>query len=273
VLWVGDAPATKDPTGTLGTVPISRRALADDEDVLVDVRLHWIFFVGPAVLSLVAVAVAITVAAKFPSAPVGVAGVLAVMVALPLLWLIGRSLRWRGISLVVTTGRLIYRQGIFGQDVVQVRLLRVAEVNSAQSVFGRMLGVGRLVIGITGEEPIVIEDVRRPRALQRVINRQLDALMAGWSAAAPINGSGASPYAVSAPRAASIEDTPPHGAIVFPSPAPTPAPTPVDAALLPTGAASASIPEQLIQLDDLRQRGIITESEFEAKKIELLSRL
>jgi hypothetical protein len=136
-----------------------------------------------------------------------------------------------------------------------------------------MLGVGRLVIGITGEEPIVIEDVRRPRALQRVINRQLDALMAGWSAAAPINGSGVPPYAVSAPRAASLEDTPPHGAIVFPSPAPTPAPTPVDAALLPTGAASASIPEQLIQLDDLRQRGIITESEFEAKKIELLSRL
>ena len=70
-----------------------------------------------------------------------------------------------------------------------------------------------------------------------------------------------------------MEDTPPHGAMVFPSPAPTPAPTHVDAALPFTGAASASIPEQLIQLDDLRQRGILTDSEFEAKKIELLSRL
>jgi membrane protein YdbS with pleckstrin-like domain len=254
-------------------VPISRRALADDEDVLVDVRLHWIFFVGPAVLSLVAVAVAVTVVAKFPNAPVGVAGVLAVMVALPVLWLVGRSLRWRGISLVVTTARLIYRQGIFGQDIVQVRLLRVSEVNSAQSMFGRVLGAGRLEIGISGEEPMVIEDVRRPRALQRVINRQLDALMAGWSAAAPINGSGLSPYPTSAPRAASLEDTPPNGAIVFPSPVPSSAPTPVAAVLLPTGATGASIPEQLIQLDDLRQRGIITASEFEAKKIELLSRL
>jgi membrane protein YdbS with pleckstrin-like domain len=254
-------------------VPISRRALADDEDVLVDVRLHWLFFVGPALLTAVAVGVAVAVVAKFPSAPVGVAWVLVAMVALPALWLVGRALRWRGISLVVTTVRLIYRQGLFGQDVVQVRLLRVSEVNSAQTLFGRMFGTGRLVIGITGEEPMVIHDVRRPRALQRVINRQLDALMAGWSAAPPINGSDAPTFPPSAPRAASIEDTPPHGAIVFPSPVPYSTPTPVGATLPTTGVPGASIPEQLIQLDDLRQRGIITASEFEAKKIELLSRL
>ena len=97
--------------------------------------------------------------------------------------------------------------------------------------------------------------------------------MTGGVVAAPINGSDAPPRHMSAPRPASIEDTPPHGAMLFPSPVPSPTPTPADAALPFAGAASASIPEQLIQLDDLRQRGIITDSEFEAKKIELLSRL
>ena len=254
-------------------MPISRRALADDEEVLVDVRPHWIFFLGPALLSAVAAAVAVTVVVKFPTAPVEVAWVLAGMVALPVLWLLGRALRWHGMSLVVTTTRLIHRQGVFGQDVTQVRLLRISEVSCAQTMLGRLVGSGRLVVGIPTEEPFVVDDVRRPRALQRVINRQLDVLMSGGFVAAPVSGSHASPTHMSAPRPVSMEDTPPHGAMVFSSPAPTPAPTHVDAALPFTGAASASIPEQLIQLDDLRQRGILTDSEFEAKKIELLSRL
>ena len=95
-------------------MPISRRVLADDEEVLVDLRPHWVFLLGPAVLTVVAVAVAIAVAVEFPKAPVAVAGVLAVMVAVPALWLAGRVIRWLGISLVVTTTRLIYRQGVFG---------------------------------------------------------------------------------------------------------------------------------------------------------------
>ena len=55
--------------------------------------------------------------------------------------------------------------------------------------------------------------------------------------------------------------------------------TPVsDLAAVPPGAvgsasSAASVPEQLIQLDDLRRRGIVTPAEFEAKKAELLGRL
>ncbi|MDQ2650940.1 MAG: PH domain-containing protein [Actinomycetota bacterium] len=39
------------------------------------------------------------------------------------------------------------------------------------------------------------------------------------------------------------------------------------------GPAEASIPEQIDQLDDLRQRGVISEAEFEAKKADLLRRM
>jgi membrane protein YdbS with pleckstrin-like domain len=41
----------------------------------------------------------------------------------------------------------------------------------------------------------------------------------------------------------------------------------------PGGSGSPSIPEQIDQLDRLRQRGVISESEFEAKKAQLLDRL
>jgi uncharacterized membrane protein YdbT with pleckstrin-like domain len=40
-----------------------------------------------------------------------------------------------------------------------------------------------------------------------------------------------------------------------------------------TSARELSIPEQIEKLDELRQRGVITQSEFESKKTELLDRL
>jgi hypothetical protein len=254
-------------------VPISQRVLADDEEVLVDLRLHWVFLAGPAVLTAVAVAAAITVAVRFPTAPVGVAAVLGAMVAVPALWLAGRILRWLGISLVVTSTRIVYRQGIFGADVVELRLRRVSGVQCTQTLAQRVIGTGRLVVGIVGEEPMFFEDVRRPRALQRVINRQLDALTTGVPAAAPINGSGVPASPINVPRPVSFEDTPPHGFISSPSPALLEAPAPTGETLPLAGTAGASIPEQLIELDNLRQRGILTDNEFAAKKTELLSRL
>lgn len=254
-------------------MPISRELLVDDEEVLVDLRLHWVFLFGPAVLTAVALGAAIAVVVTFPKAPVAVAGVLAAMVAVPAIWLFGRVVRWLGISLVVTTDRLMYRQGVFGRDLVQFRLQRVSEVHSSQTLFDRIIGTGRLVMGLSGEEPMVIDDVRRPRALQRVINRQLSALTSGGQAAAPIHGSDVPAYSINVPRPVSLEDTPPHGVMPSPSPAPHQPPAPAGGPLPTSGAAGTSIPEQLIQLDDLRRRGIISDAEFESKKAELLSRI
>jgi membrane protein YdbS with pleckstrin-like domain len=264
-------------------VPISTRLLDDDEEVVVDLRPHLVFLLGPAVLVAVAVAVAVAVVVEFPKAPVAVAGVLAVMVAIPALWLAGRIVRWLGISLVVTTHRLVYRRGVFGRDLVQLRLQRIAEVHCTQTFAERLIGSGRLVVEIVGDDPMAIEDVRRPRTLQRVIARELDELdrsrtqAVGWSGfGGPSPATDVPAQPISVPRPFSMDDTPPHG-MPLPSGAPTLPAAPsvgypaVDAGYPP--ATGSSVPDQLIQLDDLRRRGIISEGEFEAKKAELLSRL
>lgn len=250
-------------------MPISRRVLADDEEVLVDLRPHWVFLAGPLILTAVAAAVAITIAVEFPTAPVAVAGVLAALVAAPLLWLAARVVRWLGISLVVTTARILYRQGVFGRDLVQLRLQRVTEVHFAQTVVDRLIGSGRLVVEIVGGDPMVLDDVRRPRALQRVISRQLDEL----ASAGPYAGAVPGEHPVGATWQPSIDETPPHGVLMsraVPSAAGQAAPAPPFPA---PPAHVLSIPDQLIQLDDLRRRGIISDGEFAVKKTELLRRL
>jgi hypothetical protein len=231
------------------SVPISRRQLDEGEEVLVDLRPHWIFLFGPLATTIAALAAAVAVVTAFPHAPVALAWVLVALVALPGLWLVVRATQWWGTSLVVTDRRIVSRQGVFAREVVQVRLPRVAEVHARQELWQRLLGTGRLVVALREDAgAIVVDDVRRPRSLQRVITRQLDTRSGGPVESRPVT---------TRPVPPPDDRTPPRGVAGLSGPAGDP----------------TWISEQLIQLDDLRRRGIVTENEFAAKKAELLSRL
>ncbi len=231
----------------------ARSLLDDDEEVLAEVRPHVVYVLPP--LAVVAVAVALTVAVRFPSAPIAVAWLLAAMILVPSLWAGARLLRWRSTRFLVTENRLVYRRGVFGRDVVQLRLQRLAEVHCTQSVIGRVIGCGRLVFEVaSGDGPLVVEDVPRPRSVQRLITRTLDEMEPPY---------GPTPRGVPSPGSPgrTWTQTPPHGVAA-------PAATATAAEFTP-----ASVPGRLVQLDELRRRGIISQAEFAAKKAELLHRL
>ena len=281
-------PVPTHSAGTLAGVPISKQVLADDEEVLVDLHPHWAYWLGPAVVTVVAVAVAITIIVKYPGAHVFVAWVLAAMVAVPALWLVGRLIRWYTTSLVVTTMRILYVRGITSRDLVQIRLQRVTEVHCTQTLFERLVGAGRLVVDIEGEDPVLLDDVRRPKVVQRVISRQLDELTVGGRLAGVVPGSPPATLppaprrppsthrpTTRPPRPTAPRSTGPTRSLAAPA-AGAPG-RPYDAADYPFDEVARgpqpTVHEQLIQLDDLRRRGIITEDEFTAKKAELLHRL
>jgi hypothetical protein len=191
------------------------------------------------------------------------------MVIVPAGWLAGRLLRWYGISLIVTNLRLILRRGLLGRDIVQLRLNRVSEVHSTQSPLERLLGSGRLVVEVFGElEAVVVDDVRRPKSLQRVLTGQLDGLRRPGDDPTP-------------PRGVEMSTPPPVRSEPYRPDAPADRYQPDGPAERYRPASgvqnrdrgSPSVAEQLIALDDLRRRGIVTEAEFEAKKTELLGRL
>jgi membrane protein YdbS with pleckstrin-like domain len=262
--------------GTLGAVAFADRVLDDDENLLAEVRPHPVFVLPPLLLLLVAAAAAAAIVIELPRAPVAVAWVLAAMIGLPALWFLARLVRWRAIRLLVTSSRLVYRKGVVATDVVQLRLQRVTEVHCRQTLAGRLVGSGRLVFEVAGDSPLAVYDVRRPRSLQRLVNSQLDLLgtpaLPGRPPVTPVGaqgrgrpavppggfaGSGSGPWARPV-DVWTVQATPPRGV------------------LLGRGATApdrASIPDRLVQLDELRRRGILSDAEFDAKKAELLQRL
>jgi uncharacterized membrane protein YdbT with pleckstrin-like domain len=197
--------------------------LNDGEEVVLDLRPHWWFFVGPlvaVVLTLVAVgAVAILDLPDWLF--LGLLGLL----LLNVLWLAFRLARWTTTNFVVTTDRLIYRSGVVSKQGKEIPLERLNDISFHQSVLERILGAGDLMIESGGERgQQMFSDIRRPAHVQNEIYRQIE-LSQGRDA----------------DRMA--------------------------------GRRELSIPEQIDKLDELRQRGVISQAEFEAKKSQLLDRM
>jgi membrane protein YdbS with pleckstrin-like domain len=256
-------------------VPLPRKFLNEDEELLAEMHPHWIFIFTPLAASVVGIGgiIAILVAlgnhANWATYP------LLVVAAIPAIWLLGRIIRWRSYILALTNTRIVLRHGVFDRDVVQLRLQRITEINLSQKLWERAVGTGRLMIDVQGEDDsLIIPDVRKPNIVQRVINAQINELIGGGAAEPiPTEFQPKRPFGGHEDEREHEHDTPPFGT---PAVEPEPADditTTIPAQPSPGGATHSDIRDRLIELDDLRQRGIISDEEFATKKAQLLDRI
>jgi membrane protein YdbS with pleckstrin-like domain len=203
-------------------VGYSRRLLNPGEKVLVDVRPHWWYLAGP--VSLLVLVIAGAVAAFVESVPKWVSWIVLVALALSVLWLASRYVRWVTSRLIVTDARVIERRGIVARSGREIPLNALTDIGYRQSIFERIIGAGNVILESAGRRSQeVFPDLPNPAYIHNVIFRQMQA-----NRQSSLAGAGSSPD---------------------------------------------SIPSQIEQLDQLRRRGLITDAEFEAKKVELLDRL
>ena len=249
------------------------RLLAEDEELVYDLRPHWLTLVVPALITL---AVVVGVGAAWVVMPAGdlqqparlAVGLLGVAVLLATV--AGRVLRWAATHFVLTTERLIFRSGVVARFGREIPLERINDVTFSQSLFERLIGAGDLLIESAGEHgQSRFANIRDPDAVQLEIYRQMEAnerRRAGYATTQPT------------PAVADRTPTPP----TRPSSPPERRPG-VDAA--DGGDAASPGPPQarraypavvlddLERLADLRDRGAVTEEEFQRMKRDLLDRM
>ena len=204
-------------------MPFPRRLLNQGEEVVIDVRPHWVGMAGPSLALAASIAGAIVVSAETGNDTVLVAVLVAVLVVL--VWFLYRLARWATTNLVVTSDRLIVRSGIVAKRGREIPLERIDDVSVTQSIFNRMLASGDLVVesaGDRGQESF--PECPRPRRVQSEIFVQIEAA-----------------------RDRDLDR---------------------QATRRPLSPL-----EQLEKLDELRQRGVITQAEFDVKKAKLLDQL
>jgi len=115
---------------------------------------------------------------------VGYLGIAAIIVSAA--WVLVKLIKWRTTYFVVTSHRLIYRQGVVSRDGVEIPLERVNNVNFGQSFLERMLGVGDLLIESGGKDgQQTFTDIAQPERVQNIIHSTIQARGISRSEATP----------------------------------------------------------------------------------------
>jgi hypothetical protein len=238
-------------------MPLPRKLLTEGESVVIELRQTWLVLAWPLFFSVCAAALAIAVVIAVPKAPIAVGYLLLAILAVALSWLGFRWLKWRSTAIVLTTARILERRGILSRSGVEIRLDRINELSYRQKLLERIVRTGTLVVECGGETGVVTYDyLPQPGAVQSLVNEQIDSLRRAklpW----PQN-----PTVPQNPAVTPQAGYPLQGA--YPPQAPNVPPPP------PPAPGGPTVADRLVQLDELRQRGILTDAEFQQKKVELL---
>jgi len=149
-----------------------RRLLADGEDLILDLRPHWIALVWPlAEIALDAAGVGLILAYMPHAWPTwGRWLVVAVGAALIVVSAVPKMVAWATSHFVVTTDRVIHRSGWFAKRSMEIPLENISDVRFSQGVFERVIGPGDLVLESAGEfGQETFTNIRRPEVVQKTI--------------------------------------------------------------------------------------------------------
>jgi len=155
-----------------------RRLLAEGEQLIMELRPHWIALAMPLAETALLVAAVVAALVYVPDSwPTAVRwGIVGVGVVLFLIHPLRRIVAWATSHFVVTSDRVIHRSGWFAKQSMEIPLDNINDVKFQQSVFERMIGGGDLTLesaGTFGQS--TFGDVRRPERVQKVIYEMTEA--------------------------------------------------------------------------------------------------
>jgi uncharacterized membrane protein YdbT with pleckstrin-like domain len=208
--------------------------LARNERLVFGTRQHWIQLIPVGVVDALILAALIVVGVLLATITAGVSLIVAILVALIPVFHLGRRIAWWwNEKYIVTNRRVIQVEGILDKHVIDSSLEKVNDVVLRQSAIGRLLDFGNIEI-LTGSE-IGVNELSRIHHPIAFKTEMLNQKEAMGE----------------------IDAFESRSRRVLANEAPT----------------AGDVPELIAELDELRQRGILTQAEFEDKKRQLLDRL
>lgn len=225
-----------------------RRLLADHEELILDLRPHWVALVWP-IAQVVVILIGALLALRYvpDSWPGWVETAVLVLAAFMLVaGPVRLIVAWLTSHFVVTSDRVIHREGWFAKKSMEMPLERINDVKFKQSVFERIVGAGDLVIESGGEfGQNRFTDIRKPEQVQKTIYEESERNQDRMMESRPPPSGGTERF--TGPEHRTTESV-----------------------VTETTPRAPSIDEQLERLADLRDRGVIDEAEFQDAKDRIL---
>jgi len=265
----------------------ARNLLSRGEDVVYESRQHWFAVIARTWIWIVVavLALAMLIWMGTTDAPIlgnaqvdGILTIIAIVGLLAAAGMVGFVLwDWRNQEWLITTRRVMRAEGVLNKSVSDSSLEKINDARLEQSIFGRVFGFGTLDILTAAEEagganvadfPMIADPVQFKKAMfdQKQMLEQPDLARPRYQRSSPMpemqRAEPMPPRAGSDRVAIHAEDA--QGGPVAPPP-PQPAPEP--------RSAADDLGSTLERLAGLRDKGLITPEEYEAKKRDLLERM
>ena len=271
----------------------ARNLLSRGEEVVFESRQHWFAVIARTWLWIIVAILALALTLWLTTnPPLGGNGTLdGILTIVAVAGLVGAAAwigfilwDWRNQEWLITTSRVIRAEGVLNKSMSDSSLEKINDARLSQSLFGRIFGFGTLDILTAAEEvggasvadfPMIADPVDFKKAMldqKEMLERPDLAPPRYQRSAAPPDMQRAEPMP---PRAGSAHVS----EVLADSPAETPAAPaaapPADSAPAPERAPNPAdaVADTLERLGTLRDKGLITPEEYEAKKRELLERM
>jgi hypothetical protein len=268
----------------------ARNLLSRGEEVVFESRQHWFAVLGQTwawvIGAIIAFALLLWVGTNENVGGQQLDGILTVVLLIILIVALARIglvvWGWRNQEYLVTTRRIIKAEGIFNKEMGDSSLEKVNDAHLTQSWLGRIFDYGTLDILTAADESAGIQDyyfLAEPVKFKIAMLNQKERLERPDLAPPPSQRPAASPQMQRAdpmpPRAGSdrVSEVRSAGAVAEAPPSSTPAPAAAGSSGQGGHGSGDQLAATLESLASLRDRGLITPEEYEAKKRELLERM
>jgi uncharacterized membrane protein YdbT with pleckstrin-like domain len=159
----------------------AERHLIEGERVVYTTRLHWVVLIRPVLLGLLCglPGVALLVysgAGSTTSSSAAHQAMMAgglVLIVIGLLFVIHGIVKRNATRMTVTNMRVIAKIGIAARRTIELLLSRVESIGVEESVMGRMLGYGTVIVRGMGGTPESFDKVAHPLELRSYVQQQI----------------------------------------------------------------------------------------------------
>lgn len=145
--------------------------LMKDESVVHSTKQHWIIFLWPVVFFFGGLYV-IMLGMKDPSTADSTAGIAVLCILVGLVWFVMALLRYITNEFAITNKRVIIKIGVIRRMTLEMNLDKVESVSVDQSILGRILDYGTLVVSGTGSTKQPFKEIAGPIKFKKIVQER-----------------------------------------------------------------------------------------------------
>ncbi|MEV6243499.1 PH domain-containing protein [Lentzea sp. NPDC051838] len=151
--------------------------LSSGEHVVIHRHPHWKMLIFPVFWLLVVVAIGTYLAGLVVDQSWATIAwiALAVIGVVLIMWLtLAPLVRWRTTHFIVTSDRVMAREGVFKRTGLDIPLSRINSVRFEHSLLDRVLGCGTLIIESASDEPLEFDDIPSVEKVHSLLYREVN---------------------------------------------------------------------------------------------------